>query len=119
MCAMNPNAHAETLGGHPMETAKVAREVRGVRVTRSLSSPFPGVRPFSYRPWAILLLSRTVMKVFLRWLRSFQHALAVLGTFHLAALALFGQGTVQFRNTSTTLLTTNSTALPPPGQEPF
>lgn len=33
-------------------------------------------------------------------------------------LALFAQGTVQFNNTATTLITTNSTPLPPPGQAP-
>jgi hypothetical protein len=40
------------------------------------------------------------------------------GFFYLSAPALFAQGTVDFRNTATTLLMTNSSYLPPPGQLP-
>jgi hypothetical protein len=38
--------------------------------------------------------------------------------FSISAPALFAQGTVQFNNTATTPLTTNTTAAPPPGQSP-
>src|SRR5436190_3047957 len=53
-----------------------------------------------------------------RWSRAFTLWLATVSAFHLPAPALFAQGTVQFNNTGSTQLTTNSTFSPPPAQFP-
>jgi hypothetical protein len=53
------------------------------------------------------------MKTSSRWSRVLTFWLATVSAFHLAALALFAQGTVQFNNTGSTLMTTNSVCCPP------
>jgi hypothetical protein len=52
------------------------------------------------------------MKTSSRWSRVLVYWLATASVFHLHALALFAQGTVQFSNTSATQLTTNNYSVP-------
>ena len=65
-----------------------------------------------------LLLIRYCMKASSRWLRPILLLLVTAGVFQISVPSLLGQGTVNFANTSTTRLTTNSTSIPPPGQSP-
>jgi hypothetical protein len=126
---------------HTHEPERKAPALRddGEMETRGAGAPRSGAAQMEERVWCVCRMTPrediriaffvsprgrfcycwgTIMKTSSRWSRVLVFWLAAASAFHLPALALFGQGRVNFANSSSTQLTTNSGFLPPLGQAP-